>query len=292
MKKAFTLLELLVVIGIMGLLGTVSIAGYNGATKGMEDRTVIENASALIRSARERALVDRKIVAIKYWNETIGVDEDDANDITVVGRAVAVRSAGRISYVGDSGKRLYDEFGDLELTYPSVNKANASSSDSEAADSENAKVTEENSSTMYLYQMKDLNSGMGRSVVSDYVFCSDPISEKYLSGTPQDKDNGKLYPYAFYVRDQGSAKTWEAGDSYGFSFVEIELPKGYIFGSSYKKTLSDPIDGEGVIVFSRDGDVVSGNKTLRIYAIRPGKTGALVAKPVGMTRDPTQELEN
>ena len=291
MRRAFTLLELLVVVGIMGLLGTASIAGYRGATLGMEERGAVENASAVFRSARERALVDRKVVAVKYWNETKFVDPDDANAIVVIGKAVAVRSAGRISWTEDGGKRLFDEFSDIEATYPSINAAKNTTGGNEAAQSENSKVTEQNSGSMYLYQLKNLSSGMGRSIVSDYVFCKAPLAERYLSGKPVDTDNGNLYPFAFYVKDQGDAQTWEAGDAYGFSFIEIELPRGYIFGKNYSSSLSNPVDGEGTVVFSRDGDVISGQKSLQICAFRP-QQGKMTPVAVGQTRDPTQDLKN
>ena len=34
-RAAFTLVELLVVIGLMGLLATISVAGYSAASRGM-----------------------------------------------------------------------------------------------------------------------------------------------------------------------------------------------------------------------------------------------------------------
>ena len=50
-RRGFTLIELLVVIGIMGLLGTVSVGGYNAMQRGMEERGVMENVNTFIRTA-------------------------------------------------------------------------------------------------------------------------------------------------------------------------------------------------------------------------------------------------
>ena len=45
-RAAFTLVELLVVIGIMAVLATISVAGYSAASRGMADRGV---ARAIMR---------------------------------------------------------------------------------------------------------------------------------------------------------------------------------------------------------------------------------------------------
>ena len=51
MKRAFTLIELLLVVGIMGLLGTVSVGGYQQMRRGMEEKGVIQDVNTLIRAA-------------------------------------------------------------------------------------------------------------------------------------------------------------------------------------------------------------------------------------------------
>ena len=50
-RSAFTLIELLMVIMIMGLLGTVTVGGYRAMQRGMEERGVMENANHFIRAA-------------------------------------------------------------------------------------------------------------------------------------------------------------------------------------------------------------------------------------------------
>ena len=111
MNRAFTLLELLVVIAIMAILGGITVSGYRQMKRGMEERGTVQNANQFIRSAYQRAQIDRQPVAIYFWNETLKGRTSEEFEI-VVGRAVAVRRAGRLTRV--TGNYLCDEFGDLK----------------------------------------------------------------------------------------------------------------------------------------------------------------------------------
>ena len=308
MRKAFTLLELLVVVGIMGLLGTVSIGAYRSVVRGMEERGAVQNASQFVRAAFQRAMIDRQPTAIYFWNETIRASSDDENEI-VVGKAVAVRRAGRIT--GVDSNYLYDEFADLDRTY--------SVSDSSSP----------RASGMYLYQLDDISgeSGFKRSRVYDSVYRSevaemyllepvgtavDPSDDgsEYYSGCDSKKaevkfqntqpDEGKLGICAFILQNGGGSggPNWAVGDAYGFEFQTIELPKNFIFGSSYSKTMSSPVKEAGRMVFGGGAggyvqlsDNTSSTKTIEIRALRPNAAGNLSPEKVGETADPTKELE-
>ena len=114
MRRGFTLMELMVVVGIMAFLGVAATNGYNALQRGMAERGAVDAASALLKAAKERAMVDRVPTAVFCYNRMLREASDDANAV-VVGEAVAIRRAGRISRV--QGSYLYDEFGDLDRSY-------------------------------------------------------------------------------------------------------------------------------------------------------------------------------
>lgn len=283
MRRGFSLIELLVVVGIMGLLGTVSMGAYRSVVRGMEERGAMQNASQFLHAAFQRAMIDRQPTAVYMWNETIRSSTADDNEI-VVGKAVAVRRYGRIS--GVDGRYLYDEFADLNQTYPTNSASSAKSS------------------TMYLYKLDDLSEGLKRCRVYDSVHRGD-VQELYLldptdgsdedvRNLPKPSDGGRLALYGFEIVDGGVS--WSVGDAYGFEFENLELPKNFIFGSSYSSDISTPVRDAGVMVFgggaggyeSRSGNI-TGRNVVDIYALRPNQSGGLAAVKVGTTKDPTEE---
>ena len=293
MKKAFTLIELLVVIGIMGLLGTASVGGYRAMQRGMEERGVMQNVNSFVAAAYERAQIDRQPTAIYFWNETIREETQDENEI-VVGRAVAVRRQGRLSRV--AGDVLYDEYADLNLTYPT---AQNSGSPGETGDpganggGENMSDTGEN--TMYLYYLDNLNGGnlkVDRSIVSQRVV-SDLQNETYMNGIPTGGENaGKIEMWGFEYADGNDFTGWRVGSSYGVEFAELTLPHGYIFGSSYSKSIDRPVQDAGTMIFKvgrNTGNGVSGASvegSASVYSLRPNASGNLSAQKVGTNDNP------
>ena len=73
-KVAFTLVELLVVIGLMALLGMVSVAGYFAAVRGMSDRAAKEDTVSLIRLAMQTCLIDQTPTAVLFYNRQTRVE--------------------------------------------------------------------------------------------------------------------------------------------------------------------------------------------------------------------------
>ena len=281
MKKGFTLIELLTVMLIMGLMGTAAVGGYRAMQRGMEERGVMQNANAMIRAAYQRAQIDRLPTAIYFWNETIRGRTADENEV-VVGKAVAVRRYGRLSNV--IGNQLVDEFADLNLGYPLAD-----------GDDEN----DSTSTTMYLYPMDDLSrvqssSSLLRSQVRNKIQDASR-NEMFLTG-PKGDDDPKISAWAFYCEDKGGVD-WKAGMAYGFEFMTIELPVGYIFGSSYSTSTDDSIRTAGTLVFkpgtnSGSGlntDGTMGRKSIAVYSLRP-RGAALTAEKVGDTDSPEKSL--
>jgi len=283
MKRGFTLLELLVVIGIMGLLGTVSIGGYRAITRGMEERGAVDNASQFIHAAFQRALIDRQPVAVYFWNETIKGETADDNAI-VVGKAVAVRYAGRLSRVAND--MLYDEFADLNLTYDVKDETSSGNNDL----------------GMYLYPITT-GTSFERSRVSAGVY--EDLNQEWLadeatsgtSGMPTPPGNNEILMYGF--KRLGGYSDWHAGDAYGFEFQNLTLPHNYIFGKSFETTMQNPVSASSqkkmLFGFGKGGydnrstNLNGDDGTIEVCALRPNSAGVLAAVAVGTTKKPTEE---
>lgn len=310
MRRAFTLVELLVVIGIMGLLGTASVGGYQQMRRGMEEKGVIQDVNTLIRAAYQRAQIDRQPTAVVFWNETLRGDNDvDGENMIVVGHAVAIRRAGRITEV--SANFLLDEFGDLELSYQTDDGDDGSSGSTDSG--------------MYLYPMDNLSdveqsTSIRRSLVETKVYAQQrtPVyltggkSENVLqatgnkgglgSGGSSGASSGALNIYAFRLKDANGVK-WKQGMAYGMEFAHVVLPNGYFFGSgsTYSTSSDDPIREAGALAFDVGRNTGNGMESgtqgglmsrtsVSISAFRLGNSGTLEPRRIGDTADPTKEL--
>ena len=310
MRKAFTLVELLVVIGIMGLLGTVSVGGYRAMQRGMAERGVMDNVNHFIHAAYQRAQIDRQPTAVYFWNETLR-KADDFNAEIVVGRAVAIRRAGRVTRV--DGQLIWDEFADLERSY---------TRDDENEDPEGIEEGTGNNreNTMYLYPIDKLSeieqnagSTLKRSVVYQKVYANeDQITPLYLSGEnggelPDtdggyfkrgDLEKGEIKTYAFKLAsDDPGQVSWKVGMAYGFEFAQLELPHGYIFGSSYSDDISNPQKPQGTLVFSvgecsgngidNKGQTIENNGgRITVSSLLPNESGEISAQSIGQSESP------
>lgn len=284
-KRAFTLIELLMVVMIMGLLGTLTVGGYRAMQRGMEERGVMENVNHFIRAAYRRAQTDRQPVAVYFWNETLR-EETDSETLIVVGKAVAVRRAGRVSRFFDP--YIFDEFGDLEKERLIVAEVDIDNENSESG-------SVDNDNLMPLYKMNS-RSGSGRSLVSQTT----KSVTKENSDTLLMSDMMHEIPcYAYVLRDAGSAGTWHIGDAYGLEFAEIQLPHGYLFGNTYKKTPREKLSAGDyqkmwfdVSANTGDGSDqgATGMSTIQVYSLRPGQSGDLEAQLVATSGNPTEGI--
>jgi prepilin-type N-terminal cleavage/methylation domain-containing protein len=275
----FTLVELLVVMAIMGLLGTISVGGYRAMQRGMEERGVMDNVNQFIRSAYQRAQIDRQPVAVYFWNELLREETDDSPPI-VVGRAVAVRRSGRITDV--VGGKLCDEFGDLR--FMRLTKGDSDDDDDDASDSGSTRE----GNGMFLYYMDGRDSSFRRSVVSQTTKRVQSNERMLATG-----GEARIEAYSFSVIDAGGV-TWERGNSYGFEFAETQLPHNFIFGNSYSSSASSPVKDVAVLRFvpggnsgsGATGGIVGGQSTVQVSSLRPDATGTLSALPVATTKSP------
>ena len=278
-RNAFTLIELLMVVLIMGILGSVTVGGYRAMQRGMEERGVMENVNHFVRSAYRRAQIDRQPVAVFCWNELLRA-ESDTETLIVVGKAVAVRRAGRVS--GKSGTYLYDEFADLDKE----------------------RLVEDSNDE--LNDNSDSGSLMKDNLVPIYRMTSRSACQRYLASqttknvTKQNQDvmlstmrNVEIPCYAWVLSNAGD---WSIGDAYGLEFAEIQLPHNYIFGSSYPKQAGG-VPNVTMMWFDvslnsgsgSDGGA-TGNSTVQVYSLRPGESGSLEAQVVATSDRPTEGI--
>lgn len=289
MMRAFTLLELLVVMAIMGLLGTVSVGGYRAMQRGMEERGVMQNVNSFIRAAYQRAQIDRQPTAIYFWNETVRSSTDLENEI-VVGKAIAIRRYGRFSDV--HGGMLIDEFADLNSTYQTIGDDEGAQGGTGARESQ-----------IFIYPMERISdiasaSSLRRTAVEGKVKNA-TRSVVFLSGQKNDETSGEEIPqWGFVITDQGGV-SWRPGMAYGMEFLSIELPHNYIFGSDYSTSAENPIRGAGTLVFdvgvNRGTGMTTGGTvsrdTISVYSLRQEGT-ALKAKEVASSESPERSLDN
>lgn len=251
MKRGFTLVELMVVIGIMAIMGSLTVAGYRQMKRGMEERSVLQNVESFIKGAVQRAMIDRQSVGIYFWNETLQEEGDDFE--IVVGKAVAVRRAGRISKV--DGNYLCDEFGDLE--YRSEQDEEEEDTSSSTKDMPKIK----------LYKMSE--DGSIEAFIVNEMTEPRSFTVSFIHG--DEEDATIQWCYAFKSDGGGG---WNVGDAYGFEFADITLPHGYIFGSSADG--QSPIAEAGKYYINMNGETKGSIPT--VCSFRPGQSPKSIGK--------------
>lgn len=260
-RNGFTIVELLVVIGLMGMLATISTAGYFAVTRGMAERGVISNATSIIRAAKQRAETDGSPVMLWFYNETTrdasqgqNKEAGDSNTpnggYTAHGVAVAVRMVSRISF--RTGNLLGDEFGDLRNFTVVENESS---------------LKQGRFTSMRLYKMglpENYSSEPGYTYVFEGV-CKYTIFQEDLV-TPGGSNNKEM---TFYCFKENTARqstlnvgSWFVGDPYGMEFMVVNLPDGYLFGNNgenYSRNLSDPLKHVQTMTFyppkAQSGDI-------------------------------------
>ena len=292
-RRAFTLVELMVVVGLMAMLGTVSVAGYFSAVRGMADRGAMQDTISLIRLAQQVCLIDQTPTAVLFYNRQTQVEGSDVSSeeaqATSVGTAIAIKMAGRISYVYDD--IIVDEFADWNQSYP----VTGSSSDSgirfyRMAELDKVKQGIDKCSSLMNSYVEKVATGAFRNeyMISAgkqvYNWCTlykkDGADNKEFSGIAY--ENGNDCRWGLRFKNQNGIK-WKIGDAYGVEIGSLDLPRGYIFGT--KEPNSARIVSLPALTFSPgDANVNSYemnlNNTVTISAARPDgfkKIGSVTA---------------
>ena len=263
MRRAFTMIELLTVMAIMAMLGIAASSGYAALQRGMRERAAVAAASALLKSAKERAAVDRVPTAVFCYNRLLK-DANSAQDenAVVVGVMTAVRRSGRISYLRD--ELLYDEFGDLDLTYEALSDDEKYSTDGDTHSANELK--DRPGRRLWRFPTSE---EMKYSIVSDAVWSDASMTETIFSGGTSEQATNVLMTAFYNLGGSKREPSWKVGDSYAFEIGEIQLPRGFIFGS---KIPNDVASVELVEVFLFDPDDEN-NESVEVWSTKPNASG-------------------
>ena len=294
-KAAFTLVELMVVIGLMALLGTVSVTGYFAAVRGMTDRAAMQDTISIIRQAMQVCLIDQTPTAVLFYNRQTQAKQSDGDTAEVeassAGTAVAIKMAGRISYIAEGGNVLVDEFADWNQSSPVTEPNKYSNSDV----------------GIPFYRMANLaevvNGGIEKCRVfvhtavepldfdNEYMiayggqvqhFCEankkGPKENKKFSGTTYNNGNNQRWGHRV---KQGNGLSWKVGDAYGVEIGTLQLPNGIVYGN--RGANSTRIESAGALTFS-PSDVASADayemnldRTITISTADGRKIGSISA---------------
>ena len=218
MKRAFTLLELLTVVAIMGILGSIAVAGYSAVTRGMTERGALDAAANIAELTFLRSKIDHCRTYLFLFTEVLSADGDE-EVANVAGLAVAVKQAGRVSAI--DGNDIFDEFGDLDQEFLSLRDKNGQP------------LTEaeyEKASTRF--RIYNLNR-KEFTVVRNGVF-NDDVTEP-------DLEDGRTHQPALFGFRKISGADFKVGEAYGREFSAIRLPVGFTFEKGKTRYSKDDV---------------------------------------------------
>ena len=281
MRRGFTLIELMVVAGIMAFLGTAAVGGYNAYQRGMANRGATGAASSLFKAAKERASVDRSPTMVVCYNRLIREASGDDVNAIVVGEAIAVRRAGRITYV--SGQSLADEFADVIGSYDVVEKSRIQNRGGMRLWKFDDRKMTKADYTVVADAVKPLVDDVRYETYEGWSFGEDnavghDASVDLATAAPKGQSkvvtrSGRMKSLVYAFHDLGSgtigASGWKVGNGYGFEFARVQLPHNFIFGQSVPSRV-DAIENIAVLYF----DPERGNdEELGVYFCQPDASG-------------------
>lgn len=256
-NTGFTLIELMVVMGIMVLVTTIAVSGYFGMSRAssyVSARTVVRS---VLQTAAQRACMDGRRVVVAFVAR-----QDDANYKD--NALIAIEAAGTVT---EDVKYGYIEDRTAHLTHWKISK--------DASGKKWGAVEVGAVATIAVWNLRNGASfhGFKAEVKTD--------TTEEIPGETGD-DETYTYPVTRLTPSKNSGfqkKDWAKGDQYGFQITDVQyVPTGFKIGSgsagsSPKKTLLvfEP-DGSGFVVDDRsswDGEKTSKTKLdLYLYEVR------------------------
>lgn len=245
-RRAFTLVELLVVIGLMGLLATVSISGYNAASNGMKNRAVVQDVMSLLRQAMQTAVIDNTKTAVLFYNRVL----EQGGPAT--GFAVVIKQTGRVTAIKNN--KIIDEFADWQQSFPTSGNKEADPGSRLYRMSDESQLEaglERCSSVMLSFvtaeRVNDLLLTTGQRLdewVSDHKKTASANKEVTLS----DVEYANNYVWGREFKN-GNSIGWKVGDAYGTEIAALELPEGVFFGQSKSSNVGISPASVAAVVF-------------------------------------------
>lgn len=108
MRRGFTLIELMVVVGLMALLGSISVMAWGTVAREVSDRSAREALQGFLQEGVGTSEAESTRVVLRFRNHVIAKDED--HDEMKVCRAQAIKPIGRVSKIEEGVP--WDEFAD------------------------------------------------------------------------------------------------------------------------------------------------------------------------------------
>ena len=271
-KSAFTLIELLVVVGLMAMLATVSVAGYNAASRGIADRGAIQSAISTLRVAQQTCLMDRVPTKVLFFNQLLSKSSDTGSATLYQGTAIAIKQAGRITVKPGAtgvGQMLVDEFADWNLSYPTSGRSSTSGMRIfRMASRDESKGIDGCSSVVTPYVTE-------KKIVDDYMIQSGMNIKDWCRNHAPDND------VMWGLEIRSGLTDWKSGEPYGIEIARIDLPRGYIFGSSPPTGNKLNAASVAAVTFDPEDSDPSMSGSVPISLMRPNKEGKYEPKPVG-----------
>ncbi len=246
MKKAFTLLELMVVMAIMGSMAAMAIGGYRSYIRGMADRSALVAVQSMVDMAAQRAEVDRRPAVIYFYDELLQRDDEGkGRDRAGHGIAYAIRPEGRVTMV--DGDRIYDEFG--PDGGEGVLRGRLYLMDGTAKSFVVEDMKREYRDEVFVMTGQELGKDTENL----------PTSVQGLLKEESPKSGKQILTYAWRMT---SGDVPRPGDVFGVKFATCTLPDGYFFTASPPSQIGQPTTPTKTIRISADG---SGTESVDVY---------------------------
>ena len=180
--RGFTLMELLVVIGIIALLSAITITGYMGASQGMAKKRGASQLASVITQARQRACMSNRRVAVVFSrnNAETQSDSGDYNTYSVCTELGAVYQVGGsyCDFFGDIVTRVRGRRYGGNYRFQTIDISNGKTYDSSCGVSPQETRLEDGSRVL-AYRFSNLPSTPNPTVYGDGIMLWMRASQNY-----------------------------------------------------------------------------------------------------------------